>query len=175
MYTDISDNELVQYHKKINVNKSFNLEDILDDNPLFLVKQHATNVYKIVPLFNCETISSTNPQDRIFGNQMLICIDDADTIINFITNKAFEDFQILTNTVEKWGKTIHYGVVYEKTQNTPIHGANVTIEIINDDNVDSTISMGTNGNGEFVHFITGSYDHIRTVVTYEGITHTDEV
>lgn len=175
MYTNISDNELVQYHGKIKVNRSFKLDDILDDNTLFIVKEHATGIYKIVPLFNFETISSTNPQDKVIDNKCIISIYDADTVISFITNTSFEDFDILTNTVEKWGQKIFYGVVYEKTQLTPVKGVEVTIELLDDGNVISTTVMITNENGEFVHFITGSYDNIRVTVSLEGITHSKTI
>lgn len=177
MYTDISDNELVQFHRKINVNKTFKLTEILDDNPLFIVKQQqSTSVYKIVPLFNCETIISTNPTDKIVDNRMLICTYNEDTIISFQTYRAFQDFSILTHQETKWGKLIHYGVVYEKTQTTPIKDADVKIETIQAEEVTNTTIMTTNDNGEFVHFITdNNLDHIRTTVTYENITHTDEV
>lgn len=175
MYTNISDNELVQYHGKIKVNRSFKLDDILDDNTLFIVKEHATGIYKIVPLFNFETISSTNPQDKVIDNKCIISIYDADTVISFITNTSFEDFDILTNTVEKWGQKIFYGVVYEKTQLTPVKGVEVTIELLDDGNVISTTVIITNENGEFVHFITGSYDNIRVTVSLEGITHSKTI
>ena len=171
MYTDISDNELVQYHNKIKVHRSFKLDDILDDNTLFIVKQYASDVYKIVPLFNFETISSTNPKDKVIDNKCIISIYDADTVISFITNIPFEDFDILTDTVEKWGQDIFYGAVYEKTQLTPIKGAEVTIELIEDNTVISTTVMSTNDNGEFVHFITDTYDNIKVTVSIDGITH----
>lgn len=175
MYTNISDNELVQYHGKIKVNRRFKLDDILDDNTLFIVKEHATGIYKIVPLFNFETISSTNPQDKVIDNKCIISIYDADTVISFITNTSFEDFDILTNTVEKWGQKIFYGVGYEKTQLTPVKGAEVTIELLDDGNVISTTVMISNENGEFVHFITGSYDNIRVTVSLDGITHSKTI
>lgn len=175
MYTNIGDNELVQYHKKVKVNRSFKLDDILDDNILFIVKEHATGIYKIVPLFNFETISSTNPQDKVIDNKCIISIYDADTVISFITNTPFEDFDILTNTVEKWGQKIFYGVVYEKTQLTPVKGVEVTIELLDDGNVISTTVMISNENGEFVHFITGSYDNIRVTVSLDGITHSKTI
>ena len=84
MYTNIADNELTQYHKKINVNTHYKLSDVITNSEgLFIVKQQSsTNVYKIIPLFNCERIESTNPEDKVIEeNKGIICIYDANSVV----------------------------------------------------------------------------------------------
>ena len=177
MYTNIADNELTQYHKKINVNTHYKLSDVITNaDGLFIVKQQSsTNVYKIIPLFNCERIESTNPEDKVIEeNKGIICIYDADTILYFKTNQSFNDFSIVTNTVQKWGKTIHYGVVYESNNLNPLMGAEVTLTLIKNSNVVQTVILETNENGEYVHFINVSYDTINASVKYDNITHSWE-
>lgn len=176
MYTNIADKELVQYHKKIKVNKSFKLTEILaNEDNLFLVKEHSNNIFGIIPLFNCETITSSNPNDRVFDNEMVLCIYDEETVISFITNRQFQDFSILSNLVEKWGKKILYGVVYEKYQVTPLADASIVIELFDNDVMVNTILETSNNNGEFVYFITNNYTKIKITVTYENITHMEEI
>lgn len=174
MYTNIADNELTQYHKKILVNTHYTLPEVVTNTEgLFIVTQQgSTSVYKIIPLFNCEVIESTNPEDKVIeDNKGIICVYDSDTILYFKTNQSFNDFSIVTNTVQEWGKTIHYGVVYESSNRTPLDGAEVTITLIKNNAIVSTTILKTNTNGEYVHFITSSYDKINVTAKYANITH----
>lgn len=178
MYTNIADNELVQYHGKVKVNTHFRLTDIITNTDgLFIVTQQgSTDVYKIIPLFYCESISSSNDDDTVIEeNKGIICTYDDETIVYFITNTGINDTDIVTNTVQKWGKNIFYGVVYEKNNKTPIKAANVLITLLDDDEVVEKVILETNENGEFVHFITQTYDKINVTTTYGDITHTYEV
>lgn len=175
MYTNIADNELVQYHHKILSNVSYSLTEILDSNPLFKVVAHG-DVYKIIPLFYCERIESSNNEDKVLDtNKGVICTYAEDTIIRFITNTQFRDFNLVTNTVTKFSKNIFYGVAYDEDNSTPLKNVEVSIEVVKNNNVVSNASYSTNENGEFVHFITVSYDKINVTAKYENITHTYEV
>lgn len=175
MYTNIADNELVQYHQKIRSNVSYTLTEILSNNTLFKVTS-MDDVHKAIPLFNCERIESSNTEDIVLGtNKGIICLDDENTIIKFITTTQFRDFNIATNTISKWGKSICYGIVYDVDNKTPLNNAEVNMSIIKNSNVVNNTLLKTNGNGEFVQFIVESYDKISITVKYENIIHTYEV
>ncbi len=55
----------------------FKVEEIVDDT-----------IYRVYPLFNCKTIQSSNPNDRIFENRLIICTKKAtETYLTFISNE----------------------------------------------------------------------------------------
>ena len=171
MYSSIDDLELVQFHKQIKSNVSFNLTEILDNNPLFIVESQG-NIYKIIPLFNCEKIESDNIEDQVIeGNKCIICVYNEDTNIRFITNQQFSDLDVIYNKITKWGKTIFYGVVYDKDNLTPLLNAKVTIQLMQNNAVQERRVMETNGNGEFICPISINFNKINLSVTYEKVTH----
>ena len=74
MYFDnITNSELNKYPKPIISSFSITLTDILE-SPLFNVETVISNsIYRIFPLFNCKLIYSSNPNDIIFENYLILC------------------------------------------------------------------------------------------------------
>ena len=68
-------------------NFSMTLTELLT-SPLFKIETLVTGaIYRVYPLFYCDTITSSNSNDRILGNQCLILEKTAkETYLNFINN-----------------------------------------------------------------------------------------
>lgn len=79
-FGNIADPELNKYPKPSIDNFTIKLTDILHktsgtyDNKLFKIEEIITDkLYKIYPMFTCSNISSSNSDDEIFENRLIIC------------------------------------------------------------------------------------------------------
>lgn len=96
-FTNISDNELTQYHQQVKNNFSITIHTILTNTlDLFKIEEITDTVLKIYPLFYCEKITSTNPNDKITDNKLIICEKNNNTRLTFITSP---DEQISINDI----------------------------------------------------------------------------
>lgn len=85
-YTDITNKELQYFHNKKVNSFTIGLTDLLI-HKLFKKVQVTDNIYKIFPLFYCDEILSTNPNDKILENKCIICIKkEKETYFTFKTN-----------------------------------------------------------------------------------------
>ena len=97
-FKNISDPELNQLPKPYAPNFSIKLSDILHktngafDNKLFRIEEIVTGkLYRIYPMFNTKRIESTNPNDRIFENRLIICTKEtSETFVTFISDENSE-------------------------------------------------------------------------------------
>lgn len=65
------------------------------DNGLFRVEQLTNKIFRIIPLFYCESVEGSNPVDVILDNQCIIAhLEDDETYFTFISdeNKPIETF-----------------------------------------------------------------------------------
>ena len=93
-FSNISDSELVKYPRPEVNNFTIRLSDILHktdnqfDNKLFQIKEILTDkLYKIYPLFTCKEITTSNSNDKIFENHLIICEKrEKETFITFKSN-----------------------------------------------------------------------------------------
>ena len=84
-FGNIADSELKQYHETVKNNFSMSLSNILSSD-LFKIETIITDtIYKIYPLFYCDTITSTNKNDKILDNKCIICEKDTSTRLYFNT------------------------------------------------------------------------------------------
>ena len=82
-FGNISDSELSQYHNEVNNNFDMPLIDILTSN-LFKIETIITNkIYKVYPLFYCEKLASSNPNDYLLDNKCIVCEKKDTTFITF--------------------------------------------------------------------------------------------
>ena len=93
-FSNISDTELVKYPRPLIDNFTIRLSDILHktdnlfDNKLFKIEEIITDtIFKIYPLFSCKEISTSNNNDKIFENKLIICKkEEKETFITFKSN-----------------------------------------------------------------------------------------
>ena len=72
-YSNITNSELAYFHNRPVHNFTVKLSQILT-SPIFKVEEIITDsIYKIYPLFYTGTITSSNPNDRILDNKVIIC------------------------------------------------------------------------------------------------------
>lgn len=173
MYTQtISNKELIQHHGLVKYNASLTIAEIID-NPLFIVEeQNDGGLYKIIPLFTCDEIISTNPQDISFGGKCVICINNEGTILNFISKSAIDGFIINADIVEKYGDTLLIGVVLDDINKVRLSGIEINIEILDRNmNLKKRYMLKTDAFGGFIQRINEymSGNKIRIKASYENI------
>ena len=140
-FTNINDSELSQYHNKVENNFSRALQSILDeDEPnLFKVEDINGDIFKIYPLFYCREISSSNKNDRIIENKCIICENNENTRLNFITPTdqiSIEDIgfnsgiaNIGNNVIKVYNPTF---VFYSKKDRRALENVKLTTNIRDD-------------------------------------------
>ena len=174
MYESITDKELVFFHRKINCTLSIELEEV-HDNPLFIVDSINESFYKIIPLFNCEEIISSNPEDRILENKCIICIPAENTIFSFISNTAIGDFSLITQIGSFNQKLYCCGRVFNKENLNPIKDVNLKVNF-NNGTAETNFELKTDYKGEFILGDIGlnSLTNLVTTITaeYKGIIKT---
>ena len=67
--------------EKVKYNLYIKVSDVLT-SPLFKVTSH-DNYYEVLPLFNFDTVTSSNPDDHTSNNKVLILLKDNDTMLSF--------------------------------------------------------------------------------------------
>ena len=133
-FSDITNSELVKYHNTIKNNFELPFSEMIS-SAMFKVETIISNkLYKVYPLFYCEGITSTNPNDEIMENKCIICQHNTNTLFSFqstkpITNNGRFSVEISVNGVvvyvydyingvslsnaEIYLKTKEYSYVYE--------------------------------------------------------------
>ena len=101
---NINDEELALFLEDLYVpNFTIKLSTALNSDLFQVETIKEGSIYKLYPLFNTKTISSTNPEDKIFDNKMIICTQqEKETRLSFISDPEAE--------VEDY---IEYGEYYE--------------------------------------------------------------
>lgn len=88
-FDNIANNELLNYHKVNITNFSISLTDILDSGLFYSETIVSDSLYRIFPLFYCESITSNNSEDKILENKCIIALKGEDeTYYTFITDES---------------------------------------------------------------------------------------
>lgn len=176
MDTSLADSELLFYHKQIKSNVVISLIDAIDDNPLFIVENN-DDAIKIIPLFYCDAIASSNVNDNVLENKCIICENREDTYLNFLTNKGTEDIGVFYNRYAFYipgvvTKVYFRGVVYDKLNYTPLSNAAVQIKATYIHNVIKEYEVVTDEFGEFaiIDENRSKIEHLKVTVYYNGTT-----
>ena len=83
-FTDITNPELQSYSTDIVDTFSISLTRALTSK-LFKVETIISDkLYKIYPLFYCDRIESSNPDDKVLSNRLVICSKNNSTFLKFI-------------------------------------------------------------------------------------------
>ena len=105
---------------KIKYNLYITIEDILD-NDLFDVTTH-DNFYEVAPIFNFDSVTSSNPLDHVENNKTLILQKIDTTKLSFKSNmpiREFAEVQSIT-TIDNIKYTVYY--TYDSTTSEPASG-----------------------------------------------------
>ena len=103
-FTNISNRELQRFHKVVKNNFNINLVDV-EDNPLFVVEK-MDELMRIYPLFYTDKIESSNSNDKVLGNQCIICENKTETKLYFIVDETVAllslDYSYNTDNTNYW-------------------------------------------------------------------------
>ena len=80
-FSSIANHELVNFHEKVNVNYHVKISEVFN-NKLFIVEEMG-ELLKVIPLFYTKIITSSNPNDRIVENKVILCENNNDTVLYF--------------------------------------------------------------------------------------------
>lgn len=78
-FKDIFSIETKRFAETIKLTKKLTIEEIID-SPLFNVN-FIESIIEIIPLFNFDTISSSNQYDKVLDNKLIICEYKPETVI----------------------------------------------------------------------------------------------
>lgn len=89
-FSNIGHEELREFHNKTYSDLNISLTSILNNNNLFHVEPIIPNeLYRIFPLFYCKTITSSNTNDKIIENKMILAIkNNKETYYSFESEHA---------------------------------------------------------------------------------------
>ena len=125
-FSNISDDELVQFHDTVHSNLLMPLTNVLTSNKFKIETILANKLYKIYPLFYCEEIISSNSNDKIFENKCIIATKEADTLLTFKSALPIID---LSNVDMGWSLNVATNGVtiycYDKNTKNPIPNVNI--------------------------------------------------
>lgn len=169
-FTNVSDTELSQFHETVTNNFEMLLTSVLTSN-LFKVETIMSNeIYKIFPLFYCEEIISSNPDDKILDNKCAICAKKDNTVLEFKTKHINTD--VLLNWASdgtQYGFTIF---VYNQYTGDPI--SDVVVEGIVNKPTES-FKGTTDKEGIFTCSFNLSHEYLldltKLYLTYDGVTY----
>lgn len=139
-FGNIADAELVKYPRPSIDNFTIRLSDILHktddafDNKLFKVEEIITDsMYKVYPLFTCRNISSSNSNDKIFENRLIICEKkERETFVTFKTDDGeIKDY-------------LDYGTYYAVGDELTIAQLNSIISLLRKTPIQQPIRIQTN-------------------------------
>lgn len=81
-YLNIADNDVKQLHGQVYVDKTFTLGEI-QNSDYFKIEEITDTLLKIIPLFYCEEISTTNEDDVVIDDQCILANYNEDTQFTF--------------------------------------------------------------------------------------------
>ena len=137
-FSNITSDELKQFHHTIKNNFSMGLSDVFSQTNLFKIEVIiAGSLYKIYPLFYCDTITSTNPNDEVLENKCVICQKDSNTRLYFKSALNIVDVDIGFDSLIKFNpdyiRCYHSNALFlffDKTTNRLLEGVKVTADLV---------------------------------------------
>lgn len=86
-FSNIGDSELLPFHNSVSTDFSISLTDLLVSD-LFKVEQITNSIYRVYPLFYCNIVNSSNPNDKILDNRCLILQKrEHETYLSFLNSE----------------------------------------------------------------------------------------
>lgn len=150
----IMDRELTFLSYKQPITAEFTVNEIINGD-LWKVYSINDNVYKAIPLFNCDKLVSSNANDIVLeDNKCLILHVDDDTIIKAISNDVgsthYYSLQLYAFTpyskLDVIDEVSVYCIVYDEFLNTL---NNITINVLVDGDVVAQILTNNQGIGKY--------------------------
>lgn len=144
------DSELTSLSFRQPINAEFTVTEILTED-LWKVYQVNENVYKCIPLFNCDKLVSSNAKDIVIeDNKCIILHVDDDTIINAVSDDVgsthYYSLQLYAFTpyskLDIIDEVVIYCIVYDEFLNTL---NNITLNVLVDGY--ETAKIETNNQG----------------------------
>ena len=173
----IMDNELTFLSYNQGVNCEFRVDDILD-SPLW-VTDDSNGLIKAIPLLNADRIVSSNPNDIILDeNKCVILENNEDTLISLITDDV-GSVHFYTVELYSFAPYTQLGLVSELTVYCLVSDEylntlnNVSVSVVVDDEVVSTVDTDNNGLARFKVGDACSVKFVYGEVESEEITITD--
>lgn len=150
-YSNISNNEVKLFHNSVKSNFNALLIDIID-NSLFNVETIIENkLYRIVPLFHCDTIVSTNKNDKILDNRCIICEYSTKTVLYFNTTNSVNNFDYNYKIRTVNGKYFIDFIFFDNITLNRLNNIEITVEWFdNNDNILLSEDYCTNTSGNFI-------------------------
>lgn len=183
-FSNISDIELAQYHQKVETHFTRRLETITDETEpnLFKIEEITDTILKIYPMFYCDKITSSNPNDKIINNRCIICEKDTNTRLNFITPTIdpvnIEDIGVTTGIVDT-GYTLYFFnplfIFYSKKDRRLLENVKITANLKSDRDV-TFFDEGYSNNDGLVYlpklFTNSAILEGTIIIEYKGVTKT---
>ena len=168
-FSNITNDELQYFHGLKVPNFTIKLSDILHktsdvfDNKLFLIEEIVTDsIYRIFPIFYTNTISSTNPNDSIIDDKVIICtVMDTETFVTLISDES-----------EPVQDYISYGTYFEIGDSLTLAEYNSIVSLLRANTVNNdTIKIADTVNGVYGDYL---FDIDGCTILDSGILITDE-
>ena len=165
-FTNISNNELQQFHEQVKVNLKVRIEDLT--NYPFIKTENMDDILKIYPLFYVDKIESTNSNDKVFENKCIICENKPDTTIYFISD---ENVPVLSLDYSYYTDYENFLVfyLYDGFNSSSLYNVEAEVVLKNDDVVVSELTKYSNRNGViYLDISKFEFDNISIVFTCNG-------
>lgn len=146
----IFDNELTFLSYNQSINHEWTCEELILSN-LWFIEQLDTLVYKCIPLFNCDKITTNNASDKVLeNNKCLILNFNEDTRIECVSDDTggihYHDIVLYAYTpyskLDVIDEVTVYCILYDNYLNTL---NNTSVEVIIDNESFSEIVTGNDG------------------------------
>lgn len=145
-FSNITNSELAKYHNTIKNNFELPFSEMISSD-LFKVETIISDaIYKIYPLFYCEEITSTNLNDKIFENKLLIVEKNTNTLFSFRTKKNREGNGRFSIEATNMGVVFY---VYDEITSASIQNARITGLVKRNDVTNFTFDGFTDENGVY--------------------------
>ena len=148
------DKELTTLSYQTKINAEFKINEI-QSSDLWETEAINDNIIKAIPLFNCEQIISSNPDDIILEENKCIIIQiDEDTIIKCVSDDRpeihFYHMQIYSwipyTTTDPTGEIV-YSILADEYMNPMV---NAEVEVVRNGEVEDILITDNNGQFEYV-------------------------
>lgn len=135
-FSNIADNEIAQFHGTVENN--FNIPISIIQNGMFEIENIIDEkLYKVYPLFYCEGIASTNPDDVIFDNKCIILDYDSNTRLYFKSALNIAEVEVGFDSLIKYTSnyiecedTNALFLFFDKNTNRLLEGVKVTADLV---------------------------------------------
>ena len=161
-YSNIANQELQYFHQLLVKNFTIKLTDVLTSGLFKVETIIADSIYKIYPLFYSNTITSSNPDDRILDNRCIICNKkEKETYITFISdeNEEIVDYS-------------NYASYYDITDNLTTNQFNAYVSLLRHNTIhNDNIRIADNVNGNYGNY---EFDLDGCTILDNGVVISDE-